>query len=65
MTYDFINEIMKDFSELEILGDGSQTKSYLLVNDCIRAMLLGLEKSNRQVNMLMLDLKTKTSENHS
>ena len=36
---------------LEILGDGKQTKSYLYINDCIGAMLVGLGKSTEQVEI--------------
>ena len=36
---------------LEILGDGKQTKSYLYINDCAEAMLVGLEKSTEQVEI--------------
>ncbi len=36
---DFINKLMRDRSELEILGDGSQRKSYLHVEDTIDAII--------------------------
>ena len=36
---------------LEILGDGKQTKSYFYINDCIKAMLVGLGKSTEQVEI--------------
>jgi UDP-glucose 4-epimerase len=38
-------KLKKSPSELEILGDGSQTKSYLHVSDCVEAMILGLNSS--------------------
>jgi len=37
--------------QLEILGDGTQTKSYLYINDCTKAILLGLEKSKKQIEI--------------
>ena len=43
VIYDFINKIRSNPAELEILGDGSQTKSYIYVSDCIEAMLAGLK----------------------
>lgn len=45
VIYDFIKKLMRDPRELEILGDGSQTKSYLYIDDCIRAILLATESN--------------------
>ncbi len=39
VVLDFINKLMRDRSELEILGDGSQRKSYLHVEDTIDAII--------------------------
>ena len=36
---DFINKLRKDPTKLEILGDGTQRKSYLYISDCINATL--------------------------
>lgn len=43
VIYDFINKIRRNPDELEILGDGMQTKSYIYVSDCIDAMFAGLQ----------------------
>jgi UDP-glucose 4-epimerase len=43
VVVDFVGKLKSDPKRLEILGDGSQTKSYLLVNDCVGAMLKVLE----------------------
>jgi UDP-glucose 4-epimerase len=51
VIYDFIQKLNKNPKELEILGDGTQTKSYLYITDCAEAMLLGLEKSTEQVEI--------------
>lgn len=51
VIYDFIRKLRANAKELEILGDGTQNKSYLHVNDCIQAMLLGLEKTTGQVEI--------------
>jgi len=48
VIYDFVQKLKKKPEELEILGDGTQTKSYLYISDCIDAMLLGLEKTKNQ-----------------
>lgn len=52
--HDFIKRLMANPSELTILGDGKQAKSYLHVDDCIGGMLLGLEKQRDEVNLFNL-----------
>jgi len=39
VLYDFIGRLKKDPSKLEVLGDGTQQKSYLHVSDLVSAML--------------------------
>ena len=39
VVYDFANKILIDREELEILGDGTQEKSYLYITDLIGAMM--------------------------
>jgi len=41
---DFINKLQKNPKELEILGDGSQSKSYLHVKDLVNALFLALKR---------------------
>lgn len=44
---DFVNKLKKDSSELEILGDGNQTKSYFDVSDCVNGLInIPLKDSN-------------------
>jgi UDP-glucose 4-epimerase len=39
VTYDFVRHLLEDPTTLRILGDGSQSKSYIHVSDVISAML--------------------------
>lgn len=39
VTYDFVQKLRADSTRLEILGDGTQTKSYVHVQDTVDAML--------------------------
>lgn len=39
VVYDFVHKLRKDPTRLEILGDGSQTKSYVAVADTVAGML--------------------------
>lgn len=54
VIFDFLKKLKKEPSELLILGDGSQRKSYLHVEDGINAILLALEKSNKKTNIFNL-----------
>ena len=42
---DFVLKLRANPRELEVLGDGTQTKSYIYVDDCVDAMLHGLKHS--------------------
>ena len=37
-VYDFIQKLSADSSRLNVLGDGTQTKSYMHVSDCVNAI---------------------------
>ena len=54
VIYDFVNKLRADPGKLEVLGDGSQSKSYLHVDDCVRGMVLGAEKASERVEVLNL-----------
>ena len=64
VIYDFVQKLRRNPEMLEILGDGTQTKSYLHVNDCIDAILLGLERASEQIEIFnvgsddQVDVKT-------
>jgi UDP-glucose 4-epimerase len=47
---DFIRKLESNPAELEILGDGKQSKSYLEVHECIAAMLYATGKARGTVN---------------
>ncbi|MCK5309190.1 MAG: NAD-dependent epimerase/dehydratase family protein [Thermoplasmata archaeon] len=51
---DFIEKLRNDPTNMEILGDGKQKKSYFLVQDCVAGLIMGTKKSNEQVNMFNL-----------
>jgi UDP-glucose 4-epimerase len=47
---DFIGKLERNPAELEILGDGKQTKSYLEVHECVAAMLFAVGHAKEIVN---------------
>ncbi|HEY7734717.1 MAG TPA: NAD-dependent epimerase/dehydratase family protein [Nitrososphaera sp.] len=51
VIYDFVNKLLKDPTQLEVLGDGTQNKSYLHISDCIAAILMGVSLSKERVGV--------------
>ncbi|MEM0158312.1 MAG: NAD-dependent epimerase/dehydratase family protein [Thermoplasmataceae archaeon] len=45
VIHDFIHKLIENPRELEILGDGTQRKSYLHVSDCVNSMIFVYEKT--------------------
>ncbi|MCX6815395.1 MAG: SDR family NAD(P)-dependent oxidoreductase [Candidatus Aenigmarchaeota archaeon] len=48
---DFVAKLRKNPAELEVLGDGTQEKSYLTIDDCVDAILFCFAKSKENVNV--------------
>lgn len=46
VVYDFIIKLMKQPSMLEILGDGTQTRSYIHISDAVEATLMAWRRLN-------------------
>jgi len=61
VIHDFIVKLKKDGTRLEVLGDGSQKKSYMHVSDCIGAMQFLLEKRKSAVEIYNLGNREATS----
>lgn len=57
-VFDFYKKLLADPAALDVLGDGSQRKSYLYVQDCIDAIFLAMEKAEAKVNVLNLGHET-------
>ena len=51
---DFYKQLRAHPEYLEVLGNGSQRKSYLYVQDCLDAMLLAIESAPANVNIFNL-----------
>jgi UDP-glucose 4-epimerase len=52
VVHDFVRKLQKDPAQLEILGDGTQRRSFVLVDDCIEAMLFALAKTAKNYNLV-------------
>ena len=51
---DLVDKLNKDRSRLEVLGDGKQRKSYLMVDECVDGMLFGFRKAKDRLNYFNL-----------
>lgn len=54
IVFDLIKKLKNDPSELEVLGDGKQSKPYLYVSDIVDGMLFGFSNSREEVNFFNL-----------
>ena len=61
VIFDFIHKLKKNPNELEILGDGTQQKPYLSVEDCVEGMLFGFQNSDERVNFFNLGCESTTN----
>jgi len=61
VIFDFINKLKRNPKQLEILGDGTQRKPYLYIDDCIDGMLFALEHCHEGVNVLNLGSDSSTA----
>jgi UDP-glucose 4-epimerase len=53
-VFDFYQQLANDPSQIRVLGDGSQRKSYLYVQDCIDGMLTAINPMPATVNVFNL-----------
>lgn len=51
---DLLAKLDRNPSELEVLGDGRQRKSYIHVSDCVAGMMRGWQAGGEQVNVFNL-----------
>jgi UDP-glucose 4-epimerase len=54
IVYDFIQKLRKNQTCLEVLGDGTQNKSYIYVEDCVSALVIAAERFNCGVQIYNL-----------
>ena len=50
ILFDLVEKLNRNRTELEVLGDGSQRKSYLLVEECVDGMVFGYENAKDTLN---------------
>ena len=60
VIWDFVHKLLKNSLELEILGDGKQSKEYLHVKDCVEGMMIGYQKASNRINTFNLGMDEQT-----
>lgn len=60
---DFVLKLKKDARRMEILGDGTQAKPYVDVDDCLDGMMFGHAHAHELVNCYNLAVEDRTSVN--
>ncbi len=63
VIFDFINKLNANPRELEILGDGTQCKPYLHVENCVDGIMYCLHNSHESLNLFNLGCDTATTVN--
>jgi len=58
---DFIKKLKANPSELEILGDGTQTKSYLYIDDCVDAIIKAYESAQEAITICNIGSEDQTN----
>jgi len=53
-VFDFYKQLKADPTQLRVLGNGKQRKSYLYIQDCLEAMQVAVEKATDKVNIFNL-----------
>lgn len=61
VVLDFVNKLRQDPTKLAIFGDGSQTKTYLWVDDCIQGVLSLFSQMKEIVNVANITTEGSTS----
>jgi UDP-glucose 4-epimerase len=54
ILFDLVEKLNNDPKTLEVLGDGKQQKSYLLVEECVDGMLYGFKHAKEKLNYFNL-----------
>lgn len=63
VMHDFVLKLKRDPTQLQVLGDGTQSKPYVHVEDCLDGMQFGHDHAGDRVNCFNLAVRTATSVN--
>ncbi len=58
VIFDLVNKLKKNSTELQILGDGGQSKDYIYIEDCIDGILHAYNNTHERINVFNLSSGT-------
>jgi UDP-glucose 4-epimerase len=61
VIFDFVRRLAQDPTHLRIYGDGTQTKTYLRVEDCVSGIFSLIDRTSSDVNVLNVTTRGATS----
>lgn len=61
---DFLNKLKRNPAELEVLGDGRQSKPYVYVGDCVRGLIFAVDNARERLNVFNIAPEDVTSVAH-
>ena len=61
VIHDFVQKLRKNPKQLEILGDGTQNKSYLYIDDCVKAIETAYKTAQNQVEIYNVGSEDQTT----
>jgi UDP-glucose 4-epimerase len=64
-VFDFCKQLRSHPTELTVLGNGRQRKSYLYIQDCLDAVVLAMSRANARVNVFNLGVDSYCEVNDS
>jgi UDP-glucose 4-epimerase len=64
-VFDFYKQLLENPTQLTVLGNGKQRKSYLYIQDCLDAMMFAIDNANNKVNIFNLGTDEYTEVNNS
>ena len=59
--FDFVRKLLRDRTRLQVLGDGTQAKPYVHVDDCLAGMMWTIEHAPERVNLYNLAVPGQTT----
>lgn len=65
VIHDFVRKLQKDATQLEILGDGSQRRSFVLVDECVDAMLFAMANTEKNYQLVHIGNRDAISVNET